>query len=215
MVRPGHTPTTHPRSGQHAHRNHNPLRRTLLRTLFPALLAAAIVLPLTGAARPAVPAPPPAALTTPLTPATLPSAYEANRENAAEAARMAAAHGDAHRAAADRALAAPSRRLLAFDGRGSGQVSEVMGDLSRARHIAVLVPGSDTTLDTYPRFHRAAASLYSALSHRPTESRTPGNAVAVIAWLGYETPATVGTAVTTTTRADEAAPRLTAFVRAL
>ncbi|CAL9302136.1 alpha/beta hydrolase [Streptomyces sp. SudanB182_2057] len=211
-------PTTHPqpstasvRHGGHPHF----LRRALLRLLLPALLVAAIVLPLAGAARPAVPAPPPATLTTPLTPAALPTAYEANRENAAEAARMAAAHGDTHRAAADRALAAPSRHLLAFDGRGSGQVTEVLGDLAHARHIAVLVPGSDTTLDTYPRFHRAAASLYAALIHRPTESRTPGDTVAVIAWLGYDTPATVSTTVTTTTRADEAAPRLGAFVRDL
>ncbi len=62
---------------------------------------------------------------------------------------MAAAHGDAHRAAAVRALAAPSRRLLAFDGRGAGQATEVLGDLAHAEHIAVLVPGSDTSLDTY------------------------------------------------------------------
>ncbi|WP_435838630.1 alpha/beta hydrolase [Streptomyces achromogenes] len=212
-MRAGNTPTTHPHG--ETHRNPHPLRRTLLRILLPALLAAAIVLPLTGAARPTVPAPPPATLTTPLTPATLASAYEANRKNAAEAARMAAAHGDTHRAAADHALAAPSRHLLAFDGRGSGQATEVIGDLTHARHIAVLVPGSDTTLDTYPRFHHAAASLYTALTHHPTESRTPTDTVAVIAWLGYETPATVSTTVTTTTRADEAAPRLRAFVRGL
>ncbi|MEU3529031.1 alpha/beta hydrolase [Streptomyces sp. NPDC038707] len=191
----------------------------LLRALLPTLLVTAIVLPLAGAARPTIPAPAPAVLTTspaPLTPAALSSVYEANRKNAAEAARMAAAHGDTHRAAADRALATPSRHLLAFDGRGNGQVTEVTGDLAHARHIAVLVPGSDTTLDTYPRFHRAAASLYTALTHRPATSRTPENTpVAVIAWLGYDTPATVSTTVTTTTRADEAAPRLRAFVRRL
>ncbi|MFH9404696.1 alpha/beta hydrolase [Streptomyces sp. NPDC017638] len=197
------------------HRHHHP-RRTPLRALLAALLTAAIVIPLAGAARPAIPAPPPAHLATSLTPSALSSAYAANRKNAADAARMAAAHGDTRRAAADRALAAPARRLLAFDGRGHGHVIEVMGDLAHARRIAVLVPGSDTTLDTYPRFHRAAASLYTALTHRPTEGRAPENtAVAVIAWLGYDTPATVSTTVTTTTRADEAAPRLRAFVRHL
>ncbi|MFF8998281.1 alpha/beta hydrolase [Streptomyces achromogenes] len=213
VMRAGNTSTTHPHGKPH--RDRRPLRRSLLRILFPALLTAAIVLPLTGAARPAIPAPHPATPTTPLTPAALASAYEKNRENATEAARMAAAHGDTHRASADRALAAPSRHLLAFDGRGSGQATEVIGDLTHARDIAVLVPGSDTTLDTYPRFHRAAASLYTALTHRRTEGRTPGSTVAVIAWLGYETPATVSTTVTTTTRADEAAPRLRAFVRDL
>src|SRR3954464_8890752 len=86
------------------------------RALLPALLTAAIVVPLAGAARPGIPAPPPAAVA-PLAPSPLPTAYEANRANATEAARMAAAHGDDHRAAADRALAAPSRHLLSFDGR--------------------------------------------------------------------------------------------------
>ncbi|QIS72281.1 hypothetical protein HB370_21790 [Streptomyces sp. DSM 40868] len=214
VVRVGNTPTTHPHRNPHSNPHPYPLL-LLRRLLLPTLLTAAIVLPLIGAARPTIPAPPPATLTTPLTPATLPAAYEANRKNAIEAARMAAAHGDTHRAEADRALAAPSRHLLAFDGRGSGQATEVIGDLAHARHIAVLVPGSDTTLDTYPRFHRAAASLYTALTHHPAESRTAGNTVAVIAWLGYETPATVSTTVTTTTRADEAAPRLRAFARDL
>ncbi|WP_243769540.1 alpha/beta hydrolase [Streptomyces cyanogenus] len=187
------------------HRPH-PLR-AVRRTLLPALLTAAVVVPLAGAARPGIPAPPPAPLTT-LTPSTLHATYEANRENAAEAARMAAAHGDPHRAAADQALASPSRHLLTFDGRGEGQATEVLGDLTHAQHIAVLVPGSDTSLDTYARFHRAAASLYEELTRHHTH-------VAVVAWLGYETPATVGTTVATTTRADEAAPRLRAFVHRL
>ncbi|MFF8729047.1 alpha/beta hydrolase [Streptomyces sp. NPDC015171] len=177
-----------------------------------AALTAAIVLPLAGAARPEIPAPPPApAAHAPLTPSTLHSAYAANRANADAAARMAAAHGDTGRAAADRALVAPSRHLLAFDGRGAGQATEVLGDLAHADRIAVLVPGSDTSLDTYTRFHRTAAALYAELGRRAA----PGTRVAVIAWLGYETPATVSTTVTTTTRADEAAPRLRAFLRRL
>ncbi|WP_225824790.1 alpha/beta hydrolase [Streptomyces naphthomycinicus] len=180
----------------------------MLRALLSTLLTAAVVVPLTAVARLPVPAPPPAALA-PLTPSTLTSAYAANRANATEAARTAAAHAAPRRAAADRALAAPSRHLLAFDGRGTGRATEVLGDIAHARHIAVLVPGSDTTLDTYARFHRAAAALYTELTHRT------GTPVAVIAWLGYETPATVSTTVTTTTRADQAAPRLRAFVRGL
>jgi adenosylcobinamide amidohydrolase len=124
---------------------------------------------------------------------------------------MAAAHGDSHRAAADRALAAPGRHLLTFDGRGTGRATEVLGDLAHADRIAILVPGSDTSLDTYARFHKAAAALYTDLTHRAAR----GTRVAVIAWLGYETPATVSTTVTTTARADEAAPHLRAFVRDL
>ncbi|GHE10551.1 alpha/beta hydrolase [Streptomyces alanosinicus] len=180
------------------------------RTFLAALLTAAVAVPLSGAARPQIPAPAPATLP-PLTATTLHTTYEANRADATRAARMAAAHGDPRRAAADQALAAPSRNLLTFDGRGSGQATEVLGDLARADHIAVLVPGSDTSLDTYARFHKAAAALYGDLTHRAPH----GTTVAVISWLGYETPATVSTTVTTTSRADEAAPRLRAFVSEL
>lgn len=178
------------------------------RALLSALLTAAMVVPLSGAARrPDIPAPPPATLA-PLVPATLRTTYEANRANAAQAARMAAAHGDGHRAAADRALAGPSCHLLSFDGRGTGLATEVLGDLLRAEHVAVLVPGSDTSIDTYARFHRAAAALYEDLTRRaPTGSR-----VAVVAWLGYATPGTVSTTVTTVARADDAAPHLRAFI---
>ncbi|MFI0810630.1 alpha/beta hydrolase [Streptomyces echinatus] len=199
----------HPRTGPHPQTHPHP-RRHPLRLLLAALLTAAVVVPLAGAARPPIPAPPPPALPT-LSSSTLHTVYAANRANAARAAHMAAAHAAPHRSAADRALAAPSRHLLAFDGRGAGRATEVLGDLAHAHHIAVLVPGSDTSLDTYARFHRTAASLYADLTHRAA----PGTPFAVVAWLGYETPATVSTTVTTTTRADEAAPRLRAFVRHL
>lgn len=178
-------------------------RRTVLATL----ITAAVVVPLSAAAHPEIPAPAPAALA-PLTAATLDDAYAANRANAAEASRMADAHGDHERAATDRALAAPTRQFLHFDGRGSGRTTEVLGDLATADHIAVLVPGSDTSLDTYDRFHKAAAALQRQLSR--TDART-----AVIAWLGYETPATISTTVTTTGRAEQAAPHLREFIRQL
>ncbi|MFJ3231564.1 alpha/beta hydrolase [Streptomyces sp. NPDC086787] len=174
-----------------------------VRGLLGALIAAAVVVPLSAAARPEIPAPAPAVLAAP-TAAGLPGTYAANRANAAEAAREADAAGAGHRAAADRALAAGSRQLLAFDGRGSGRATEVIGDLAHADHVAVLVPGSDTSLDTYGRFHHAATALYGEL---PRDRRT-----AVVAWLGYDTPGTVSTTVTTTARADLAAPRLREFL---
>ncbi|MFD5536730.1 alpha/beta hydrolase [Streptomyces sp. NPDC127079] len=169
-----------------------------------------MVLPLSAAVTPHIPAPPPATLPIPLTRTALATAYAANRADAAEAARMAAADGDTSRAAADRTLASPSRHLLRFDARGTGQVTEVLGDLARATRIAVLVPGSDTTLDTYARFHTAADSLYRRLTHEQPRTRT-----AVVAWLGYRTPATISATVLTPGRADRAAPHLRAFVREL
>ena len=177
------------------------------RAALAALITGAVVVPLSGAVRPQTPAPAPASLA-PLSASTLGEAYAANRANAAEAARTAAAHHDRDRAATDRRLAAPGRYLLRFDGRGSGRVTEVLGDLARADRIAVLVPGSDTSLDTYGRFRAAAAAL-----HRQLVRQAPaGTRTAVVAWLGYETPGTVSTTVATTGRAEQAAPHLRALV---
>ncbi|MFE6282553.1 alpha/beta hydrolase [Streptomyces sp. NPDC057877] len=183
-------------------------RRRWYRVPLALFVVAAVVFPLSAAARPRVPAPPPAQVGA-VTAGTLDEVYAAHRANAVEASRMAAAHGDRRRAAVDRALADPARSLLAFDGRGSGLVTEVFGDLARADRIAVLVPGSDTGLDTYDRFRAGASAL-----HRQLVRQAPaGTRVAVVAWLGYETPGTVSTAVATTGRAERAAPRLREFVR--
>ncbi|GAA2538968.1 MULTISPECIES: alpha/beta hydrolase [Streptomyces] len=189
------------------------------RTALAVLIASAVAVPVAGAARPRTPAPAPATPVPP-TAATLDAIYAAHRAGAGEAARTAAAHGDRRRAAADRALADPSRQLLAFDGRGPGRVTEVLGDLARADRVAVLVPGSDTGLDTYGRFRAAAVALHERLTlPRPrlrSSGGTPmapaGTRTAVVAWLGYETPGTIGTAVATTDRAERAAPGLRSLV---
>ncbi|MFE9771369.1 alpha/beta hydrolase [Streptomyces sp. NPDC005931] len=187
-----------------------PTRRRRLpgpvRAVLAVLVGAAVVVPLAGAVQPRTPAPPPAVLAPP-TAATLDETYAAHRANAREAARMAERHGDRGRAAADRALARPERHLLAFDGRGNGLVTEVLGELAGADRVAVLVPGSDAGLDTYGRFRAAALALHERLTREaPAETRT-----AVVAWLGYETPGTVSTTVATTDRADRAAPGLRAL----
>ncbi|MEF9905312.1 alpha/beta hydrolase [Streptomyces sp. P9-A2] len=171
------------------------------------LVASAVTLPVVGAARPRVPAPPPVTLAAP-TAATLDATYAAHRANAGEAARMAADHGDRRRAAADRSLAGPARQLLSFDGRGAGLVTEVLGDLAHADRVAVLVPGSDTGIDTYGRFRAAARALHIRL----TREAPAGTRTAVVAWLGYETPPTIGLTVATTDRADRAAPELRSLV---
>ncbi|MEU8587076.1 alpha/beta hydrolase [Streptomyces sp. NPDC048664] len=179
-------------------------RGRLRRTGLTALLAAAVVIPLSAGVRPPIPAPPPARLA-PLSVATIAAIYDANRADAATASRMADGHGDRHRAAVERAMASPDRHLLAFDGRGTGRVAEVFGDLATAEHIAVLVPGSDTTLDSYGRLGAGAGALY----------RAAGPHTAVIAWLGYDTPRMISPSALTTTRAEEAAPLLRRFVRQL
>ncbi|NGO49506.1 alpha/beta hydrolase [Streptomyces ureilyticus] len=177
----------------------------LSRGLLAALVTAAVVVPVSAvAAHPEIPAPAPARLLA-VTPANLDEAYAANRANAAEAARMAADHGDHGRAAAVRSMANPGRHFLSFDARGSGRAIEVFGDLAKAERVAVLVPGSDTNLDTYERFRVGADALHKRLGIRG----------AVVAWLGYETPGTISPEVLTTGRAKDAAPELRGLIREL
>ncbi|MCZ4118335.1 alpha/beta hydrolase [Streptomyces sp. H39-S7] len=180
----------------------------LRRTLLAALVAASVAVPVSGAARPAaVPAPAPVALA-PLraaTPAALAERYAANRQGIRAAERMAGEHGDRRRARALRAMADPARHFLRFDGRDGGRTAEVFGDLSRAGTIAVLVPGSDTGLDTYERFRAGAVALREQL----------GDRAAVVAWLGYRTPGTVSPEVLTPGLAQHAAPRLRSFMAEL
>ncbi|RSS83838.1 alpha/beta hydrolase, partial [Streptomyces sp. WAC06614] len=97
-------------------------------------------------------------------------------------------------------------QFLAFDGRGTGRAVEVFGSLTTADRVAVLVPGSDTTLDTYQRFRAGAVALQQRLEREHPRS-------AVVAWLGYDTPGTVSPAVATTGRADDAARALAPFLR--
>ncbi|AUH43805.1 hypothetical protein CXR04_29770 [Streptomyces sp. CMB-StM0423] len=179
-----------------------------------AVVAASVALPVAAAARPAaVPAPVP---DVPFdvgagTPAALAQRYAANRDGIRAAAHTAAAHGDRRRADSLRAMAAPGRRFVSFDGRDGGRSAEVFGDLAHAGRIAVLVPGSDTGLDAYGRFRAGAEALRGELHADPADDG-PG---AVVAWLGYATPSTVSPESLTADRAEAAAPRLREFVRSL
>ncbi|WP_103530643.1 alpha/beta hydrolase [Streptomyces sp. SM11] len=185
-----------------------PRRSRLRRTLLAALVTFAVAVPVSGAARPAVvPAPAP---TVPerlrdASPAALEERYAVSRRDIRAAERAAEGHGDLRRAGSLRAMAAPGRQFLAFDGRDGGRSTEVFGELSTARRIAVLVPGAGVGLDAYWRLRRDARALHREL----------GEGAAVVAWLGYRTPATVSPAALTTGRADEAAPGLRALVDGL
>ncbi|MFJ3881367.1 alpha/beta hydrolase [Streptomyces sp. NPDC090077] len=177
----------------------------LRRTLLAGLVAAAVVLPVSAAASPRIPAPAPEAVSDA---APLESRYAAALAGIAGAARTAEDSGHAGRAAKLRAMAGPGARFFGFDGRGQGRAVEVFGDLGTADRIAVLVPGSDTNLDTYQRFREGARSLQQRL--RAGHPRT-----AVVAWLGYDTPGTVSTTVLTADRADRAAAELGPFLAGL
>ncbi|MFJ8857001.1 alpha/beta hydrolase [Streptomyces sp. NPDC102451] len=109
-------------------------------------------------------------------------------------------------------LAAPGRQILAFDPRGRGQVAEVFGDLRTARHVSVVVPGSDIDAGTFDRRGDVygtpagmAKSLYAGT----------GRGSAVIAWAGYTTPVGLGLDAATGTLAEAGAERLTRFTAGL
>ena len=115
------------------------------------------------------------------------------------------------------AWAAQGRHFLQFDPAGDGRAVEVLGDLSGARRVAVLVPGADTVLADFDRGlggvprrapGRQARALYDVLGKRDAHA-------AVIAWLGYDPPEGVGPAVATEGRARAGAAALVAFVRDL
>ncbi|MGW6707216.1 alpha/beta hydrolase [Streptomyces sp. NPDC054956] len=136
--------------------------------------------------------------------APLPLRYEANRL----AVRAVLSTGDARFAS----LAAPGRQILAFDPRGRGTVAEVFGDLERAAHVSVIVPGSDNDATTYDRpraAHTGPAGMARAL-REATSDRT-----AVIAWTGYTTPVGVGLDAATGRLAEAGAVRLARLTRGL
>lgn len=154
----------------------------------------------------------------PASPATLGARYAATAAAVDRARSVAEGSGDRERAAALAALARPGRQLYAFDPRGDGMAVEVIGDLATARRIAVLVPGSDTDLETFDAHGDApwaapgggARALAAA-----TRSLDPGARIAVVAWLGYDTPRIRSAEVLTDRSAVEGARRLRVAVTEL
>ncbi|MFE0171962.1 alpha/beta hydrolase [Streptomyces sp. NPDC059002] len=109
-------------------------------------------------------------------------------------------------------LLTPGRQILAFDPRGRGQVAEVYGDLTAARHVSVVVPGSDIDLSSFDRAHDkygTPAGMGHAL-RTAADDRT-----AVVAWVGYTTPVGLGPDAASGRLAKAGAPRLARFVQGL
>jgi Alpha/beta hydrolase len=109
------------------------------------------------------------------------------------------------------------RHFLAFDPAGDGRGVEVLGDLTTATRVAILVPGVDTVLADFDRglggVPRRALGRQARVLHERLSKRDPH--VAVIAWLGYDPPEGVGTAAATEGRARAGAAELTTLVRDL
>jgi Alpha/beta hydrolase len=105
--------------------------------------------------------------------------------------------------------------FLDFNPAGQGLAVEVFGDLATATRVAILVPGSDTSLATFGSRGTASpeggAAALAAEAHR----LDPHARLAVIAWLGYLTPSTLSPAVMTSGDAGQGADALRPFVEDL
>jgi pimeloyl-ACP methyl ester carboxylesterase len=114
---------------------------------------------------------------------------------------------------------AAGRQFLAFDPSGDGRAIEVLGDLSSAAHVVVLVPGADTTLADFDRGLGGVARRAPATQARSLRDAVlahhPGARVAVVAWLGYDPPEGLGMAAVREDRAADGAAALGRFVAVL
>jgi hypothetical protein len=105
---------------------------------------------------------------------------------------------------------AQQQYLLGIDHRGDGQAIVSVGNPDSAKHVGVLVPGIRTTLDDMGgQIDRAAVLRQTADDLTPNATGD----VAVVAWLGYDTPGLFD--APSDERARAAAPVLDRFVDGL
>jgi hypothetical protein len=181
----------------------------LRRKLAIAAAAAAAAVATTAAAFPSAPVDRPQPFPA-LTAQALAGRYATDSRMIAEAARAAARSGNQGLARSLEAMR--GEHFIDFNPAGQGLAVEVIGNLARARRVVVLVPGSDTSLATFNS--RGAASPQGSAAALAAQVRDldPGANLAIIAWLGYATPATLSPAVMTSGDAGQGADALRPFV---
>jgi len=183
-----------------------------LRNLAVVPLVAAAVLGTTAATWPSSPTPLPQAPPA-LTASALSARYGADAQAIGSAERAADRDGNTQLAGALARLR--TQHVLFFSSRGQGLAAMVLGNLATATRVAILVPGSDTTLTTF--FSRGASSPGGGAFTLWTEAHRldPGGRLAIIAWLGYPAPAMLSTSVLTSGDAGQGAQALRPLVDAL
>jgi hypothetical protein len=107
----------------------------------------------------------------------------------------------------------PGGRFLAYDARGEGRAIEVFGDLDRADHIAVIVPGVGWNLAKLLRSDEYANAANAVLAE--TRRVDPAASVAVAVWLGYDPPEEIDLAAVRSERAGDGAEPLAGFLASL
>jgi Alpha/beta hydrolase len=148
-----------------------------------------------------------------LTAQALAARYAADSRMIAQAARAAERAGSQGLARSLDAIR--GEHFIDFNPAGQGLAVEVIGNLAQARRVVILVPGSDTSLATFDS--RGTASPEGAAQSLAAQARKldPGAHLAVIAWLGYATPATLSPAILTSGDAGQGADALRPFVEYL
>jgi Alpha/beta hydrolase len=135
----------------------------------------------------------------------------------AEDSRMIAQDADVASRSGNQGLAREldamhGEHFIDFNPRGQGLAVEVIGNLAQATRVAVIVPGSDTTLATFDSRGTASPGGAAAALAKEARELDPGAHLAVIAWLGYATPATLSPGVLTSGDAGQGAAALRTFV---
>jgi hypothetical protein len=183
-----------------------------LRTLAAVPLVAAALFGTTAAAWPAADAATPPALPA-LTSGALDARYAADAHAITAADRTAARDGDSQ--LADALATLRTQHVLFFNPSGQGVAAMVIGNLATATRVAILVPGSDTTLATF--FSRGSSSPGGGALALAAQARRldPGTRLAIIAWLGYPAPAMLSPGVLTSGDAGQGAQELRPLVMAL
>ena len=183
-----------------------------LRYLAAGPLIAAAMFGTTAAAWPSATADPPQAPPA-LTSSALAARYAADARAIGTAERAAASGGNRQLAGALATL--HTQHVLFFDPADQGVAAMVIGNLATATRVAILVPGSDTTLATF--FSRGSSSPGGGAEALAAEAHRldPGARLAIIAWLGYPAPATLSPGVMTSGDASQGAKALRPLVIAL
>jgi hypothetical protein len=88
----------------------------------------------------------------------------------------------------EQVTAAPNRTLLLLDTSGQGRAAVGIGDVDTADHVAVVVPGLNTTITSGLGGLVGNAQRLHTTSNRLTGEVAGDASTATIAWLGYETP---------------------------
>jgi len=184
----------------------------LRRTIAIGMAAAGVVVATTAAVLPSRPIDRPQPLPA-LTTKALAARYATDSRMIEKAARVASRSGNTSLAQSLDGMR--SHHFIDFNPAGSGLAAEVIGNLATAKRVVILVPGSDTSLTTFDT--RGTASPQGGALALAAQARRldPGNHLAIIAWLGYNTPSLLSPAVMTSGDAGQGASALRPLVDAL